>query len=171
MNFSPDPEFILPILLAAQGVLGGIDTLVNHEWLARLPRRPEARGEIGLHSLREANYAILFGGMGWFAWHGAMAWIIAALLAAEVLITATDEWIENRIRVLPQNERVMHIFLTLNLGAIIALLVPVLSEWSKQPTGLAGRDYGLLSWLLGALSLAGVFWCVRDFLAWRRLAR
>ena len=169
MNFHPDPELIPVVLLAVQGVLGGIDTLVNHEWLAKLPQRPEARGEIGLHSLREANYAILFGGLAWFAWHGALAWLIAILLIAEIAITARDEWIENRIRVLPQNERVMHVFLTLNLGAIIALLVPVLHGWSHQPSGLAARDYGMLSWLLGALALAAAFWCVRDFLAWRRL--
>ena len=171
MNFRPDPELIPVILLAVQGVLGGIDTLVNHEWLAKLPQRPEARGEIALHSLREANYAILFGGLGWFAWHGAAAWIIAALLAAEVLITARDEWIENRIRVLPQNERVLHVFLTLNLGAIITVLVPVLAAWSKAPTALGRHDHGALSWLLGALALAGAFWCVRDFLAWRKLRR
>ena len=133
------------ILLAVQGVLGGIDTLVNHEWLAKLPQRPDARGEIGLHSLREANYAVLFGGLAWFAWHGGLAYMLGALLIAEMLITARDEWIENRIRVLPHNERVMHVFLTLNLGAIIALLVPVLPGWSRQSTGLAARDYGVLS--------------------------
>ena len=38
-------------------------------------------------------------------------------------MTATDEFIENRIRVLPQNERVLHVLLTLNFGAIIALLI------------------------------------------------
>jgi hypothetical protein len=73
LNFRPDPELILVILLAAQGVLGGIDTLVNHEWLAKLPQRHEAQGEIGLHALREANYAILFGGLAWLSWHGAAA--------------------------------------------------------------------------------------------------
>lgn len=146
-----------------QGVLGGVDTLVNHEWLARLPRRTEARGEIGLHSLREANYAVLFGGLAWFAWHGGLAYVLGALLIAEVLITARDEWIENRIRVLPQNERVLHVFLTLNLGAIIALLAPVLMRWADEPGRLVARDFGLLSWLLSALALAAAFWCVRDF--------
>ena len=169
MNFRPDPELIPVILLAAQGVLGGIDTLVNHEWLAKLPQRPDARGEIALHSLREANYAVLFGGLAWFSWHGGLAYILGGLLLAEILITARDEWIENRIRVLPQNERVMHVFLTLNLGAIIALLIPVLHGWSSQPGGLAARDYGVLSWFLSALALAAAFWSVRDFLAWRRL--
>ena len=169
MNFHPDPELIPVVLLAVQGVLGGIDTLVNHEWLARLPQRTEARGEIGLHALREANYAVLFGGLAWFAWHGGLAYVLAALLIAEVLITARDEWIENRNRVLPQNERVMHLLLTLNLGAIIALLGPVLMRGSREATALQPRDYGMLSWLLSALALAAAFWCVRDFIAWRRL--
>ena len=169
MNFHPDPELLVLLLLAIQGVLGGIDTLVNHEWLARLPQRRDARGELGLHSLREANYAVLFAGLGWFAWHGALAYLIAALLIAEVLITARDEWIENRIRVLPQNERVMHVFLTVNLGAIIALLLPVVLAWSKEPTGLQARGHGVLTWLLSALAVAAAFWCVRDFVARRRL--
>jgi hypothetical protein len=78
----------LPLALLAQGVLGGIDTLVNHELVERLPTRPEARREIGLHSVREAVWAILLAGLGWFAWHGAAALVIAALLALELLITA-----------------------------------------------------------------------------------
>ena len=50
-------------LLALQGVLGGVDTVLNHELIVKLPRRAEARGEIGLHSIREAIYACLFGGL------------------------------------------------------------------------------------------------------------
>jgi hypothetical protein len=164
-------ERILPALLALQGMMGGIDTLLNHELIEKLPRRPEARGEIGLHSIREAIYATLFGGLAWFAWHGAWAWLLAALLVAEVLNTACDEWVENRIRVLPQNERVLHIFLTLNLGAILAVSVPTIAQWSVAPTGLAPRDFGWLSWLLTLFAALGVFWSLRDLLAWRRLGR
>jgi hypothetical protein len=162
-------DSLLPVLLAAQGVMGGVDTVLNHELIAKLPQRPEARGEIGLHSIREAIYAFLFGGLAWFAWEGAAAWMLAALLVAEVVNTACDEWTENRIRVLPQNERVLHIFLTLNLGAIIALLVPTIGEWSAAPTGFSPRNHGPLSWLLTAFSLLGVFWSLRDALAWRKL--
>jgi hypothetical protein len=164
-------ERVVPALLALQGVIGGIDTLVNHEWLARLPRRPEARTEIGLHSVREAIYATLFGGLAWLSWHGAAALLIAALLIGEIIVTARDEWVENQIRVLPQNERVLHIFLTLNLGVIIALLAPTLLEWWRSPTGFEPRDLGPLSWLLSALCAVAAFWSARDFLAWRRLRR
>jgi hypothetical protein len=121
--------------------------------------------------IREAIYASLFAGLAWFAWHGAAAWIIAALLAAEVVVTSTDEFIENRIRVLPQNERVLHVFLTLNLGLIIAMAVPRLGSWSGEPTGLVSDPKGALSWLLSALAAAAAAWAVRDAIAWVRLRR
>jgi hypothetical protein len=164
-------EFLLPLVLLAQGVMGGVDTLVNHEYIAELPRRPEARREIGLHVVREAIWATLFGALAWFAWHGAAAAAIGALLAVEIVITACDEWVENRIRVLPQNERILHIFLTLNLGVLIALLVPLLLDWGSRPSALVARDFGVLSWLLSLLAAAAAVWSFRDFLAWRRLRR
>ena len=162
---------MLPALLAAQGIVGAADTLLNHEILEKLPYRVETRGEIGLHALRETTYACLFGGLGWFAWHGALAWAVAALVAWEIGVTAVDEWVENRTRVLPQNERVLHIFLTLNLGLIIAALVPQLLDWSARPTGLERAHHGALTWILTLFALASAAWAVRDFIAWRRLGR
>ena len=99
---------LLPYLLAAQGLMGAYDTLVHHELVERLPRRMEARREIGLHSIRESLYAVLFIGLGWFAWHGALAPLMVGVLVAEIGVDAVDEWTENRVRVLPQNERVLH---------------------------------------------------------------
>jgi uncharacterized protein len=150
--------------------MGAIDTLVNHEFSEALPHRQAARGEIGLHSVREAIYGTLFMGLAWFEWNGAFAALIGALLAAEVAVTATDEFIENRIRVLPQNERVLHVFLTLNFGAIIALLVPLLLDWSAQATSLQRVHHGWTSWALSLLAVMSVAWSVRDLLAFRRLA-
>jgi len=112
---------------------------------------------------------VLLFGLAWFAWQGSAAWIIAALLAAEVLVTACDEWVENRSRVLPQNERILHIFLTLNLGAIIALLYPLLGEWGARPTALAPTGHRVLSWIISLFALSALAWAVRDTLAWVRL--
>ena len=159
----------LPALLVAQGVIGGIDTLVNHEWIEKLPQRRTARPEIGLHAVREAIYATLFVGLAWFAWHGAFAALIGALLAGEVAVTASDEFIENRSRVLPQNERVVHVFLTLNFGVLIALLIPIVLDWGARPTALRSADHGWMSWVLSALGLASAGWSIRDALAWRKL--
>lgn len=163
-------ESLLAVLLVVQGVMGGVDTLLNHELIARLPQRPEARTEIGLHVAREAIWAFLFLGLAWLAWHGALALVIAAVVVAEIAITAVDEFVENRIRVLPQNERVLHVFLTLNLGLIIALLAPILLAWRGHPTALVAQSYGVLSWILSGLALAAGIWSFRDLLAWRRLA-
>lgn len=164
-------EGVLPVVLVAQGVMAGIDTLVNHELIVKLPRRLEARREIGLHVLREAVWAVLFAGLAWLQWHGAAAAAIAALLAAEITITACDEFVENRTRVLPQNERVLHVFLTLNVGVLIGLLVPVLLSWGQQPTALVAHSYGVLSWVISFFALASAAWSLRDLLAWRRLRR
>jgi len=159
----------LPALLVLQGVMGALDTIVNHELLEALPRRREARGELALHSGREAVYAALFLGLGWFAWQGALAFVIGGLLAAEVAITVNDELVENRIRVLPQNERALHVFLTLNFGALVALLAPVLVAWGANPTELAPAYHGWMSWALAALGLASAGWSLRDLVASRRL--
>jgi hypothetical protein len=164
-----NPENVLPALLVAQGAIGAADTLINHELIEHLPRRREAQGEIGLHAIREAIYASLFAGLGWLEWHGALAALIAVLVLGEVAITAGDEFIENRIRVLPQNERVLHVFLTLNLGLIIAVLVPTLIEWARQPTAIVTTYQGWTTWILSALAVAGATWSIRDFFAWHRL--
>jgi hypothetical protein len=165
------PESWLAGLLALQGVMGGIDTVVNHELIERLPYRVQARREIGLHAIREAIYAALFLGLAWHAWHGAWAGVIALLLAGEVFVTATDEWVENHTRVLPDNERVLHVFLTLNLGLLIAVLVPLLLAWASRPTALAPTSHGGLSWALTGLGAASAIWSLRDLVAWRRLRR
>jgi hypothetical protein len=159
----------LPALLVLQGAMGALDTIVNHELIEALPRRPEARGELALHSAREAVYAALFLGLGWFAWLGAAAFVIVILLVAQIAITVTDELIENGIRVLPQNERALHILLTLNFGALLALLVPVLADWMANPAALEPSYSGWMSWALLALGIASAGWSVRDLVASRRL--
>jgi uncharacterized protein len=159
----------LPALLVLQGAMGAMDTLLNHEFLEGLPHRRTARDEIGLHAMREAVYAALFLGFAWFAWLGAFALVIGALLIAEIAVTVSDELVENRLRVLPQNERALHIFLTLNFGAIIALLVPALLDWGANPTELAPAHHGWMTWALTLFGAASAAWSVRDLVAFRRL--
>ena len=168
---SPDYESLLVTLLALQGIIGGADTLINHELLERLPARVEARSEIGLHALREAIYAMLFAATAWYAWHGAWGFVVAALLAVEILIDAIDEFVENHIRVLPHNERMLHFIMIMNLGLIAATLVLVLLDWVPRPAAVQPISHGLGSWLLSLLSLASLCWAIRDATAWRRLGR
>jgi hypothetical protein len=164
-----DYESLFVILLVLQGVVGGVDTLVNHEMLERLPARVEARGEIGLHALREAIYAMLFAAIAWYAWHGAWGFVIATLLAVEIIVDAIDEFVENHTRVLPQNERLLHFMMIMNLGLIAATLMLVLLDWTPRPTAVLPTSHGLWSWLLSLLALASLCWSVRDAAAWWRL--
>lgn len=167
----PDYESLLITLLVLQGIVGGVDTLINHELLERLPARAEARGEIGLHALREAIYGLLFAATAWYAWHGAWAFAIAGLLAAEILVDAIDEFVENRIRVLPQNERMLHFLMIMNLGLIAGALALVMLDWAPRPTAVERISHGPGSWILSLLSFAALCWAVRDAAAWRRLGR
>jgi hypothetical protein len=164
-------EQLLITLLVLQGIIGGADTLINHELLERLPARVEARTEIGLHALREAIYGALFAAMAWNTWLGAWGFAIAALLAVEILVDAVDEFVENRTRVLPQNERILHFLIIMNLGLITAALAVVLVHWAPQPTAIQHTSYGWQSWVLSFLSVAALGWAVRDAAAWWRLGQ
>ena len=161
-------EKLLLLALVAQGLAGAFDTLVNHELIARLPQKRQARTELGLHVLREANYALVFLGFAWFAWTGAWALVLGALLGAEVLITACDEYVENQTRVLPQNERVLHVLMTLNYGVILTLATPLL--WTAfQGEGAVRIAGGWSAWVLTVLAAGAAFWAVRDAVAWRSM--
>lgn len=158
-------------VLILHGLLAGVDVLLNHELLARLPRQSWAAREELLHAAREAIFAVVFIGLAWWTWHGALAWALAALLLAEVLISTVDVKIEGDTRVLPVPERVLHVILFVNLGALVVLLGQQAIGWHALPTGLAPVQYGWASWLLTALGVAAAAWAVRDGLAWRRLRR
>lgn len=162
---------LLQVLLIAHGVIGAIDTLLNHEVIERLPYRIEAKREIGIHVLREMVYGFLFAAIAWFSWHGKWAVLIGAALLAGLAIDAVDEYVENRTRVLPQNERMLHFALVLNMGFITVVMLPLLDEWYAQPDALHQVDHGNLSWGLSALAAGAFLWSLRDFLAWRRLSK
>jgi hypothetical protein len=164
-------EVLLPVLLVVQGIIGGVDTLINHEWLVRLPYRLDARREVGLHVLREATYGLMFGAIAWFDWHGTWSLCIGMLLLAALIIDAADEFVENKTRVLPQNERMLHFVLILNLGFISLLSLPLLIGWYQRPTVLMHVDHGILSWVLSVLALAACAWSLRDLIAWLALQR
>ncbi len=48
-------------------------------------------------------------------------------------ITLWDFVEEDRVRALPSSERVTHTLLTLNYGALLAMLAPVLIGWARLP--------------------------------------
>ena len=93
--------FVAFALITIQAILGGIDNLWHHEITERLPARRAAAGELSLHALREFLYAFLFLGLAWFQWLGHWAYLIAAVLACEIVVTLADFLVEDKTRRLP----------------------------------------------------------------------
>jgi hypothetical protein len=150
-------------LLIWQGAVGAFDALWNHEWKENLPNKSTAVMEQYIHGAREFLLACLFIGLAWFEWRGMLAWMIAALLAAEILLTGWDYIVEDKTRILSPNEAVLHLMLSMGGGACVALLVPELLRWSALPDGLILTGYGLASWILSLSGIGAFIWSLRDF--------
>jgi hypothetical protein len=159
-------------LMLFQGVLGAFDTVYYHEYRARLPAGGlQTRPELLLHGARDIVYAVLFSTLPFVAWHGLLAGALAALIAAEIVITLTDFAIEARTREptgVQPGERITHGLMAIVYGAMIANLAPVALDWWQQPTAWLAVVHDvspLLRWTLAAMAV-GVFASgIRDFWA------
>ena len=159
-------------ILVVHGLLGGFDTLYNHEWDARLPYRPNAAHELKLHAGRSALYALIFPGLAWFEWHGAAVALLALLVITEFTISLVDSVVEDDTRRLSATERVVHLILGVTTGAWAGFVFhTAINSWWSQPTGFSATGYGRVSWLLTAFGAAVAISAVRDALAARRLDR
>ena len=152
-------------LFVALGIMGAFDTIVYHEWIARLPHDPKAKGELRLHAARDAVYAFLFASLAWFEPHGAAVLFYAALFATEIVITLSDFVTEDRIRRLPAGERITHALMGIVYGFILALFAPVAIGWFGLPAGFAPASYGLPSWALTVLAVGVAASGIRDAIA------
>ncbi len=159
------------IMMLIQATMGAFDMLYHHELTERLAWRPSQRRELVLHSIRNVAYALLFLTLSWTEPRGIAAGLLLAMLAGELLITLWDFVEEDRSRHLPSSERVTHTLLTLNYGAFLALLAPMLLAWAQEPTRIVPVGHGGWSILftLGAFAVAP--FGLRDFAAARRLGK
>ncbi|PSJ42111.1 TIGR01777 family oxidoreductase [Allosphingosinicella deserti] len=162
---------LLWTLVAIQMVMGATDTFLHHEGIERLAWRPSQRRELQLHGIRNLAYGVAFGTLGWTMPQGAWAIALLGLLFAELIITLWDFVEEDRTRRLPASERILHTFLTLNYGAILAFVTPVLIGWASKQTSIAGMSYGLWSWMCALASLGTLVTGVRDLAAAARTQR
>jgi len=149
-------------VLGIQGVLGAYDNFRNHEFHEGLPHKSHQRFELLLHAAREAFYLVLFPTMAWMEWRGWLAYAFGIVIVGEIVITCWDFVEEDRTRKLSANERVLHTILTLNYGAFLALLAPVLVDWAGRPTGLAFINRGFWSWLMTLYSLGVLIFAIRE---------
>ena len=147
-------------LLAVQGAIGAFDTLYYHEWRARLPALHGARPELRLHALRALVYAVLFAALPRVEWRGAWAYVLGALLAAEIFITLRDFVVEDDVRAplggVFAGERTTHTVMAIIYGAMLANLLPALDAWRRAETALAPHAEAVPSELVWLLTLMAV---------------
>ena len=160
------------ILLLVQGVLGAFDTLWYHERVYALPlRAPWTSPELRLHAARDFIYGVLFLTLPFAIWAGWWAWVLAALLAAEIVITLTDFLIEDRIREpyggVAKGERAMHTVMAIVYGAFLAQFLPLLLKASTRTPGFEPHDAltGPLRWVLLAMGVGVLLSGIRDLAA------
>jgi hypothetical protein len=156
-------------LLAIQGAIGAFDTLYYHEWRARLPALPGARPELRLHAVRALIYAVLFALLPRVEWRGAWAYVLGALLAAEVFITLRDFVVEDTVRAplggVFAGERTTHTVMAIIYGAMLANLLPAVLGWRHEATALVPHTEPVpaeLVWLLTSMSLGVAVSGARD---------
>jgi hypothetical protein len=156
-------------LMALQGSFGAFDTIYYHEYRARLVAGgARTRPELLLHAARDVVYAILFATLGFIAWNGAWAGVLALLIATEIVLTMADFVVEVKVRepvgVLP-GERVTHGAMAIIYGAFLANLAPEMLTWWSRPTGFAASASdapGWLPWALLAMSVGVLLSGIRD---------
>jgi hypothetical protein len=155
-------------LLFVQALLGAFDTLYYHEYRLQLPHGHGTKTELRLHAARDFAYAIIIGSLGFLTWNGRFAWVLAALLFTEIVITLWDFIEEDRIRTLPAGERAMHAVMGIVYGAFLANLLPEIMRWRALATGFGGADHGFPAWVLSCLAIGVFVSGVRDLLATHR---
>ncbi|MEO1282543.1 MAG: TIGR01777 family oxidoreductase [Pseudomonadota bacterium] len=162
---------LLWTLIALQIAMGGFDVIFHHELTERLAWKDNAANELRLHAWRNVFYGFLFTFFAWVQPHGLFAVAIMVILVVEIIITLWDFVEEDRTRMLPPTERVLHTLLAINYGAILALVMPLLVVWARQPTDVDIVTYG---WGTAILTTAGVgcaLFALRDFFTSARAAR
>ena len=152
-------------ILLVQATLGATDTLYFHEYKLRLPHGDHSQVELRLHAVRDFCYSIIIGSLGFVIWQGMLAWILFGILAAEIFITLWDFIEEDKVRVLPAGERVMHTIMGIIYGAFLAYLLPELFKWSQQPTGWGASYHGFPAWMLLLIAIGVGISGVRDLIA------
>jgi hypothetical protein len=158
-------------LFATQGLIGAFDTLYYHEYRARLAGGGlVTREELTLHGVRDLVYALLFGSLPFLRYEGGLAWLLAALVAFEIVITMRDFVVEDRTRkplggVYP-GERITHAIMGIIYGGALAHLLPEIWAASSRPTAFVRWDAPpLLALALSAMSLGVFLSGIRDLAA------
>ncbi len=154
----------LMILATVQAFFGAVDLALHHEMTERLTWKATAVTELRLHAVRNLLYTIIFLVLGWAEPHGLLALAFVGVLAIEITITLIDFVVEDRTRLLPESERILHTVLTVSFGAFLVMFAPFLIAWADEPTDLVIVDRGAWTYVMTVFAAGVCLWGVRDCL-------
>lgn len=156
---------IVFIIMSVQIALGALDNFWHHEFTEKLPSKPSARHELTMHAIRELLYGAIFMGLAWYEWHGIWGIVLVGLILTELVVTLIDFIIEDKTRLLPPLERVLHTILAINIGVFMAVFAPIVWVWIAQPSQMVSVEYGLWSWFFTACAIGVFAWGIRNVIA------
>lgn len=160
-----DPAVLVAPLLLVQAALGGFDTIVNHEWRARLPASPGTAPELRLHAARSLLYGVMFALLAAGDWTGAWAALLLAISILELAVTARDTVVETWVRPIDAGERLVHLALLVNAGAYTLALVLSVGLQTAAARPRPGAVGAVLATGLALASAGAIVSGVRDALA------
>ncbi len=157
------------MMLFIQVILGVFDNFWCHEFIEKLPSKPKARHELTFHFIRESIYAVICFGLAWYEWRGSWAITLATLFVTFFIVTMCSFIAANKSRVLPLFERVLHVFLVINISLFLYTIHPILAQWNTKTTTMITVDYGIWSWLFTGFAVVFLIWSMRNAIAVMKL--
>lgn len=166
-------------ILSFGGLVGAYDVLYYHMYRARLWQRPEAMMENVTHAIRALLFSTFFFLLLFVEARGSWWWLYPAVCTLEMLNTMSDTFLEKRSREpqggMENGEYMLHVFLSVMIGAVMACMLFESWSWSTQPTELIlrARDVPAPMFLggVGSIAVGLGFFCFEGFNALRMASK
>jgi hypothetical protein len=146
------------VLLLIISLLGAFDVFYFHRRRCGLSRRPESRTEALLHMVRGAVYVLQLAAVPNLRFGGACYALFGALFVVDVAVAIADVAVEPKSRRglggLPDGEYLMHIVLSVLVGAYLHALATGTAGWWRLPTAVTVVP-AAPGWLRAVLGLVG----------------
>jgi hypothetical protein len=147
------------VLLLLIGILGAIDIAYFHTWRGRLVLRPECRREAWIHVARGFCYAVQFVFISSLKPTGAWYAAVTVLFIVDASIAVADVLEEPTSRAqqggLSGGEYLMHIVLSVLVGAYLYAVFTKTAAWALEPTGIRVHT-NLPDWLRMGCTIAAI---------------
>ncbi|WP_437581407.1 SRPBCC family protein [Sorangium sp. So ce887] len=146
-------------LLAVICLLGAFDIAYFHWYRCRLGDRAESRVEVWLHVARGFIYALQLALVPNVQFHGVFYAVFVALFVADIGVAMADIAVEPASRRsqggLPGGEYLMHIVLSVLVGAYLHAIAMGSLAWRHLPSAVVYAPADVPGWLRGLLGLMG----------------